>query len=364
MKKRALLCILTAGMLLLAGCGDSSDASQTSSEPSSAASSQQSEPVSSAASEQTAIQPVKQSKFEQIGDWTAEQALQVGFYGAQSLQDNTLVFQVQQGMELELIVIDPSNGQELADEDFDTAFISVYGNNIAVREEGKVRLVNARLEELKSVDVPSEMNLWSYNISSDLGKLSFADEEGINIYDLATGKEKQLDKHPNPNAAKYIDNELYKGSFFVDSDKQLLVRNVRYEDARGYTLFNLNNNRQTFINMPQARGEQEFIMQNRVCVVHPLENGSSVVNVCDYLDPERVLTYEMTGLKEGGKAAMNEEYAYYFAGTKLYQMDLSDGTTREVEIKYQLESPTMMGVTTDNTILYADGGVWYSCKLG
>ncbi|MDF2674539.1 MAG: hypothetical protein K0R09_2807 [Clostridiales bacterium] len=84
-----------------------------------------------------------------------------------------------------------------------------------------------------------EIFFGGYDVSSDLTKLVYSDEEGIKLYNLTTGSERLLSKTKDAEGDKFLNKYYYSMPRFVSEDKKIITVVYGYECIRNYTLYDL-----------------------------------------------------------------------------------------------------------------------------
>lgn len=85
----------------------------------------------------------------------------------------------------------------------------------------------------------SEIYFGGYDVSSDLTKLVYSDEEGVKLYNLTTGSERLLFKTKEAEGDKFLNKYYYSMPRFVSEGKKIITVVYGYECIRNYTLYDL-----------------------------------------------------------------------------------------------------------------------------
>jgi len=169
-------------------------------------------------------------------------------------------------------------------ENFAATHAAVMGEKIVVRLKDKVRLIDKKLEQSEEVPLPQVIKdkiarasqqdryFGGYDISKDLTKIVYSDEEGLKLFNLADNSEKMLaetqpvgselgasnegdlkllslaDRTEKPLASTLsVGRDFFSRSYhssprFVADGQKVITTMTGYESAMGYTLYDLQKN--------------------------------------------------------------------------------------------------------------------------
>ena len=169
-------------------------------------------------------------------------------------------------------------------ENFAATHVAVMGEKVVVRLKDKVRLIDKKLEQSEEVPLPQVIKdkiarasqqdryFGGYDISKDLTKIVYSDEEGLKLFNLADNSEKMLaetqpvgselgasnegdlkllslaDSTEKPLASilsvgrEFFSRSYHSSPRFVADGQKVITTMTGYESAMGYTLYDLQKN--------------------------------------------------------------------------------------------------------------------------
>lgn len=160
-----------------------------------------------------------------------------------------------------LLLVDPETftveKQLNLDEKLEKSDVKLSGDKLVVCLKNKIMLLNTRLEHLEDIPLPqaitekmertpkfdkynrTEIFFGGYDVSKDLTKLVYADEEGLKLYNLVDQSERLLAKTVEITGSDLLKNSFHMAPRFVDDAKKVISTMTGYDGYDGFTLCNL-----------------------------------------------------------------------------------------------------------------------------
>jgi len=142
------------------------------------------------------------------------------------------------------------------DEHLEAGNIHVQEAQILVCLKDKFMVIDKKLHQIKKIPLPQSIQakikreahydqagepdvvFGGYDVSGDLQRLVYADEEGVKLFNTTAGTEKLLSRTVPVNG-KLLKNSYHWNPRFVAQEQKVITIMTGYESTRGYTLCNL-----------------------------------------------------------------------------------------------------------------------------
>ena len=303
-------------------------------------------------------------------------------------------------------------------ENFTATHAAVKGDKVVVRLKDKVMLIDKKLEQSEKIPLPlvikdkmarasqQDRYFGGYDISEDLMKIVYSDEEGLKLFNLADNSEKLLaetqpvgselgasnegdlkllslaDSTEKPFASTVsVGREFFSKSYhssprFVADGQKVITTMTGYESALGYTLYDLEKNTSQGFSITGEASSSGFIRYDTgVLEVKGVRNPDKETYECilQYLDfrtgtvqeikagdlgdggfirfPE--LTY--VGQNDAAFITLRQGYEYTKSMSYLHRLNLETFKLETNIVTVKAAQTNILGVLSDGRVIF-----WYN----
>lgn len=223
--------------------------------------------------------------------------------------------------------------------DYNPAFsdISLLGDNLIIRLDRKVLVINKQLEIIKEAPLPKviidtmerEVNydengfpdvfFGGYDVTKDLKMFVYSDEVGVKIFDTADNSERMLSKTVPVKGSSLIDKSYHLVPRFAAEDKKVITTMTGYETSMGYTLCHIEKDDVRTLNISQESsytGNIRYdtgLLEVNTSIYDPINQSASAKTL--YLDFK---TGAVTEIKfdSPGETGYIRDYGHTYVGEK------------------------------------------------
>lgn len=277
--------------------------------------------------------------------------------------------------------------------------IKLSGDKFIICLGDKILTVDKKLEKLQEIKLPqlimdkkmrkpkydekgiADVFFGGYDVSSDFKSLTYSDETGVKLLDMASGKEKLLSKSIEVKGSSLIKRYLHQMPSFIAGDKKIITSMLAYEGTVGYTLCNLEDGTSEYIKIPDDGGPKVIRYDTGIINVNAPQNdeatGSSQYKTL-YLDFKTGKTSEIRLQDPGDTGYIIPDY-YSFTGENyaafvtskcdindyannmyfLNRLNINSKTVEEKLISVKAGEIHILGVLSDGKIIF-----WYRFSQG
>ncbi|WP_366921556.1 hypothetical protein MFMK1_001960 [Metallumcola ferriviriculae] len=272
-------------------------------------------------------------------------------------------------------------------ENFTSTDVTLTGERIVVRLKDRIIIVKKNLEQLEELSLPKVIKdkitrelqqgtyFGGYDISTDLTRIIYSDEEGVKLFDLADSSEKLLASTKPVTGTDLVKKSYHSSPRFVANDQKVITTMTGYESAMGYTLYDLQENTSKTYNITGEASSSRFIRYDtgvlEVKGVRIKDKETSELTL-QYLDFKtgHVKEIELGDLGDGGYIRfpdltyVGENDAAFITSRQgldysqgmsyLHRLDLDTLTVETNIITVKAAQTYILGVLSDGRVLF-----WY-----
>jgi hypothetical protein len=277
--------------------------------------------------------------------------------------------------------------------------IKLSGDKFIICLDDKILTVDKKLEKLQEIKLPKlvmdkkmrkpkfdekgipDVFFGGYDVSSDFKSLTYSDETGVKLLDMASGKEKLLSKSIEVKGSSLINHYLHQMPRFIAGDKKIITSMLAYEGTAGYTLCNLEDGTSEYIQISDDGGPKVIRYDTGIINVNAPQNdaatGSSQYKTL-YLDFKTGKTSEIKLQDPGDTGYIIPDY-FSFVGENygafvtskcdindnannmyfLNRLNINSKTVEEKIISVKAGEIYILGVLSDGKIIF-----WYRYTQG
>lgn len=282
---------------------------------------------------------------------------------------------------------------------FEPSNIKLSGDKFIICLDDKILTLDKKLEKLQEIKFPqliinkkmrkikydekgiADVFFGGYDVSSDIKNLTYSDEMGVKLLDMASGKEKLLSKSIKVEHSSLINHYLHQMPRFIAGDKKVITSMRAYDGTVGYTLCNLENGTSEYIKIPDEGGPEIIRYDTGIINVNTPQNdeitGTSQYKTL-YLDFKTGKTSEIKLQDPGDTDYIIPDY-YSFMGENygafvtskcdindyannmyfLNRLNINSKTAEEKLISVKAGEIQILGVLSDGKIIF-----WYRFSQG
>lgn len=256
--------------------------------------------------------------------------------------------------------------------------VKMAGDKILVCFEKHILVLNNELRRVERIPLPEAIvqkagrgqtfdenenvitYFGGYDISNDMMKIVYTDEEGIKLYDIKSDKEVLLTK--NVNIEDRLKRYIYGSPRFIANDTRIIANKKGYEYSLGYVIYDIADGSLKTVDLLTESGPNNVYYDTGL-----LEPGVAVYNAETdkyerkriYLDFESGDVTELQAEKEAYEHYLFQDNAYVGENYAAFVTYVWDDDNDESETKndtYYINRLNLKTMETENDIMVIKGG--------